>query len=61
MYTPTIPLKDLVHVEFSDALSITEQLKKALTLACSDGNMNKNKYKNLSQFQIHTNVINKSY
>jgi hypothetical protein len=45
MYTPTIPLKDLVHVEFGDALSITEQLKKALTLACSDGNMNKNKYK----------------
>ncbi len=42
-YIPTIPIQDLVEVEFEDA-EHTFLMRAALNKICKDGNINKNKH-----------------
>lgn len=47
-YIPQIPIEDLVYVEFKDhetscTPAYTEHLKKELTRACKEGNINRRK------------------
>ena len=49
MYIPTIPVEDLIHVDFGSEnlpldFPIQKNLKKHLLNACKDGNINKTKH-----------------
>ena len=42
-YTPTIPIKDLIEVEFKESKDFLRNMT-ILEKACKDGNLNKNKH-----------------
>ena len=43
-YIPTIPIKDLIEIEFEDADYGKRTLLNDINRICSDGNINKNKH-----------------
>jgi|TARA_Y100000310_G_scaffold263444_1_gene273655 hypothetical protein len=42
-YIPTIPIRDLIEVEFEESKDFLRNMTR-LELACKDGNINKNKH-----------------